>query len=64
MKPIWKDAPSWAKFLACDGDGTWWWFEDRPMWSHNGKQWLPGGPGRLMPVSDTTYAGWLEERLL
>lgn len=29
--PDWKDAPEWAQWLACDADGTWYWFEDRPI---------------------------------
>lgn len=27
MKPDWKDAPDWAKYLAQDRDGTWLWSE-------------------------------------
>lgn len=30
MKPSWKDAPEWAKYLAMDEDGTWTWFEEKP----------------------------------
>ncbi len=30
MKPDWKDAPKWANWLAQHGDGSWWWFEERP----------------------------------
>jgi hypothetical protein len=29
-KPDWKDAPKWANWLAMDGDGQWWWYEDEP----------------------------------
>lgn len=29
-KPDWKDAPEWAKYLAQDKDGEWYWFECRP----------------------------------
>lgn len=38
MKPDWKDAPEWARWLAMDADGDWFWFEDRP--SCNRKAWL------------------------
>jgi hypothetical protein len=34
MKPEWKDAPEWAKFLAQDSDGTWYWYESQPV-----RQW-------------------------
>lgn len=30
MKPDWKDAPEWAKWLAMDADGHWYWFEGEP----------------------------------
>lgn len=36
MKPDWKDAPEWAKFLAEDADGTWWWYEAEPEQGENG----------------------------
>ena len=44
MKPGWKDAPEWAKYLAMDEDGGWWWHENRPTrdgylsWYSNGKR--------------------------
>lgn len=31
MKPKWEDAPEWAKFLAMDADGIWFWYENRPF---------------------------------
>jgi len=30
MKPDWKDAPEWAKWLAMDENGDWFWFEFSP----------------------------------
>lgn len=30
MKPDWKDAPEWAKYLAMDSDESWWWHEFNP----------------------------------
>jgi hypothetical protein len=32
MKPDWKDAPYWAKFLAQNTDGRWFWHECAPFW--------------------------------
>lgn len=29
-KPDWSEAPEWAKYLAQDKDGEWWWFECEP----------------------------------
>lgn len=31
MKPDWKDAPEWARWLTMDADGTWCWFEFEPI---------------------------------
>ena len=30
MKPDWKDAPEWAKWLAKDQQGRWQWWEKEP----------------------------------
>lgn len=29
-KPLWKDAPSWARYLAMDASGVWTWYENLP----------------------------------
>lgn len=51
MKPDWKDAPEWAKWLARDQAGNWYWFEKRPIctegciywfWKSTGKKELAG----------------------
>lgn len=31
MKPDWKDAPEWARYLAMDEHGTWCWYEEEPL---------------------------------
>lgn len=31
MKPDWKDAPEWARYLAMDKDGSWYWYEEEPL---------------------------------
>jgi hypothetical protein len=38
-KPDWKDAPEWARFLAMDADGDWFWFEEKP--TRKGAAWCP-----------------------
>lgn len=39
IKPSWKSAPDWAKYLAQDGDGTWYWYEERPSVSPLSRVW-------------------------
>lgn len=31
VKPKWSTAPTWAKWLAQDNDGAWYWYEERPV---------------------------------
>lgn len=35
-KPDWKDAPSWANYLAQDDTGEWWFYESKPTHSDLG----------------------------
>jgi hypothetical protein len=30
MKPDWSTAPDFARYLAMDEDGEWFWFENKP----------------------------------
>lgn len=41
VKPDWRDAPDGANFLAQDGDGTWYWYEEKPRWIRD--QWVTDG---------------------
>lgn len=40
MKPDWKDAPEWAKWLVMDGDGWWYWSEDEPGFDIEEQAWF------------------------
>lgn len=40
IRPNWKNAPPWAKWLAQDGDGTWYWYEFRPEPSTTNPVWM------------------------
>jgi len=40
--PDWDDAPDWARYLAQDANGTWWWYAEKPyplkkQWSASGR---------------------------
>jgi len=42
MKPDWKDAPEWAKYLCRDIANLYWWNEEKPelidgFWTISGK---------------------------
>lgn len=51
MKPDWNDAPVWAKCLACDEDGNWYWYEEVPYCICDEGKWS-------IPISDEfDYAG-------
>jgi hypothetical protein len=43
IKPQWENAPEWAKWLASDEDGDWYWYEDRPSWGMS--DWFMEGIG-------------------
>jgi hypothetical protein len=35
----WDNAPSWANYLAMDGNGNWCWYESRPKWIDYDQEW-------------------------
>lgn len=45
-KPDWKDAPEWAKWLAQDKDGDWFWWERKPLISPRCSYWMPSVYGK------------------
>lgn len=41
-KPDWKDAPEWAKWVAQDADGDWYWWEGLPTCTEDHfEYWMP-----------------------
>jgi hypothetical protein len=59
MKPKWDDAPEWAKWLAQDEIGAWYWYSKKPRF--DGHVWKDGG--RFMRASiDVTAEETLEKR--
>lgn len=45
MKPDWKDAPSWARWVALSTNGEWTWFEEKP-WRDVDGDYMPGAKGK------------------
>ena len=56
MKPDWKDAPKWARFLAMDEDGKWYWYENEPTmrWDYWG--WI----GQVLEAKLDPSVNWKE----
>lgn len=48
-KPNWKDAPKFAKWLAQDSDGEWFWYAERPC--------LPAGKSGWVEVAGS-FCKW------
>ena len=60
-KPLWKDAPDWANFLAQDLNGIWYWYEYQPT-SEALNTWY--SKGRYQAVNVTNWRDSLQERPL
>jgi len=60
MKPNWSTAPDFARYLAMDKDGAWWWFSHKPRAGTSGWWLLSRGIGLRASVGD--WRDTLEER--
>ena len=60
IKPKWKDAPTWAKYLAQDGDGSWYWYSEMPMASSSGtKVWVRKTNTTHQVAAEEVADGWI-----
>lgn len=60
-KPDWSEAPEWAKYLAQDKDGEWYWFECQP--SMESECWyLASCVGQSQSAHQDPWTKTLEER--
>ena len=59
MKPNWSTAPSWARYLAMDRDGEWYWFSHEPNAGISG-WWISVGECCRAGISN--WRDTLEER--
>jgi len=62
MKPSWKYAPYWAKYLAQDENGGWYWFETMPVIGVSGQWWVSGGQIEEADAGLDNWMDSLEER--
>lgn len=52
LKPSWKDAPEWARYLAQDGtSGTWYWYESKPDKAELSRVWVRRDPATRQCVA-------------
>ena len=67
QKPSWDDAPEWARYLAQDDDGWWYWFDEKPVFDDDiGCFWVGSQNGLCMSCnfvsSPEFYMDSLEEK--
>ena len=60
MKPRWKYAPRWAKWLARDYNGDWWWHQRKPYVS--GYKWINAGKMQQAVANENYWTETVEER--
>lgn len=60
-QPDWNQAPEWAKYLAMDEDGEFYYFEESP--SMAGCSWQPQSHGELGETFDHGYKGNWQDSL-
>lgn len=48
--------PKWARYMAQDSDGEWYWYQHKPRLNSGEKVWLPQGG-----ESQQAYIGVLED---
>ncbi len=59
LKPSWDTAPEWARYLAMDETGRWYWFQDKPKCAPG--QWAPGIT-KFYPAKCPNWQTTLEEK--
>lgn len=52
--PDWKTAPRWARFVAMDSSGAWYWYAERPIVDTQTGIWCAGGH----PTEAMKFAAW------
>lgn len=55
----WSTAPEWAKYVAMDSSGEWFWFEEKPNCLSN--IWL-GGKSQTVRFNNSDWKDTLQER--
>lgn len=64
-KPDWAGAPEWAKYLAQDKNGDWYWYENAPDSEYLQDSWVVGPDEGRFQEAMTAFESWknsLEER--
>jgi hypothetical protein len=61
-KPNWDDAPKWARWLAQDLTGGWWWYAKRPALDENNGFWDSAGTNEQAQFKNEKWQETLEKR--
>ena len=61
-KPDWSEAPEWARYLAQDKDGPWYWFEYEPKKESGGYWYLDSCVGKSEKAHKEEWTLTLESR--
>ncbi len=62
MKPNWNVAPEWAECLAMDRDGTWYWYETKPIADSFDKVWTTNDRALMAIPLNTKWKEAIEQR--
>lgn len=62
MKPDWKDAPRWARYLAMDAGGLWYWYAMEPAKGNDSWYRVEASRMRRAETKDVTWGSTLEPR--
>jgi hypothetical protein len=60
MKLDWKDAPEWARYLAMDASGWWYWYEQEPAAYRY--RFIPEDGQSIPALEDQSWRDTLEKR--
>lgn len=61
-KPDWSEAPEWARYVAQDKSGEWYWFEHEPKKESGGYWYLDRRAGQTEQAHKEEWTLTLESR--
>ena len=63
MKPDWTKAPEWAKYIAMDSNGAYYWYATKPYSNLDLGEWMTNeGPSQRAVMRDVNWVNSLEPK--